>query len=140
MPFVSITRLRIRSWWYVPPFLAHALRSAWQAKTTQANFAVSLLADRGRVYWTRTIWNDEAAMRSFRLSSAHGKVMPHILEWCDEASVVHWTQESHDPPSWAEAHRRTHQDGRRSRVNHPSEGQCRFEFPEPRISAELKFK
>ena len=140
MPFVSITRLRIRSWWYVPPFLAYALRSAWQAKTAPANLAVSLLSDRGRIFWTRTIWNDEAAMRSFILSGAHREVMPRLLEWCDEASVVHWTQDSREPPSWAEALRRTHQDGRRSKVNHPSDAQRRFEYPETRGGTELKFK
>ena len=97
MPFVSITRLRIRSWWYVPPFLVYAQRSAWQAKTAPANLAVSLLSDRGRIFWTRTIWNDEAAMRSFILSGAHGRSCPRLLEWCDEASVVHWTQDSREP-------------------------------------------
>ena len=77
---------------------------------------------------------------SFMLSGAHREVMPRLLEWCDEASVVHWTQDSREPPSWAEALRRTHQDGRRSKVNHPSDAQRRFEYPETRGGTELKFK
>jgi hypothetical protein len=32
MPFVSITRLRVRSWRYLPGFLIQALRTARQAK------------------------------------------------------------------------------------------------------------
>lgn len=140
MPFVSITRLRIRSWRYVPPFLVYALRSVWQAKTAPANLAVSIMSDHGRVFWTRTIWNDEAAMRSFMLSGAHREVMPRLLKWCDEASVVHWTQESREPPSWAEALRRTLQEGRRSKVTHPSDAQRRFEYPKPLVRTELKFK
>jgi Domain of unknown function (DUF3291) len=140
MPLVSITRLRIRSWRYVPAFLVYALRAAWQAKTAPGNLAVTLLTDQARVFWTRTIWNDEAAMRSFMASGAHRNVMPHLLEWCDEASVVHWTQDSREPPSWAEALRRTLRDGRRSKVNHPSDGHRRFEFPEPTGGTELRFK
>jgi len=132
--------LRVRSWRYVPGFLVDALRSAWQAKTTPANLAVSLLSDRSRVYWTRTVWSDEAAMRSFMVSGAHRRTMPRLLDWCDEASVVHWVQDAHEPPSWLEAHRRMRQDGRRSRVNHPSDGQLRFAFPEPRVGRELTLK
>jgi len=140
MPFVSITRLRVRSWRYIPVFLVGAVRSAWQARSAPANLAVSLLRDRGRVYWTGTLWNDEAAMRSFMMSGAHRRTMPHLLDWCDEASVVHWTQDADAPPSWPEAHRRMLQDGRRSRVNHPSDRQLRFTFPEPRVGLELKLK
>jgi hypothetical protein len=79
-------------------------------------------------------------MRSFMMSGAHRQTMPHLLDWCDEASVVHWTQNADEPPSWPEAHRRMLQDGRRSRVNHPSDRQLRFTFPEPRVGVELKLK
>ena len=43
-----------------------------------------------------------------------------LAEWCDEASVVHWTQETADLPEWHEAHRRMVAEGRASRVRHPS--------------------
>ena len=42
--------------------------------------------------------------------------------------------------AWREAHRRMQQHGRRSKVNHPSERQLRFELPEPSMGAELRFK
>jgi hypothetical protein len=61
--------------------------------------------------------------------------MPHLLEWCDEASVAHWVQDGADPPSWQEAYRAMREKGRRSRVNHPSEGHRRFEFPAPQTQA-----
>jgi hypothetical protein len=59
--------------------------------------------------------------------------MPHLLDWCDEASIVHWTQEMPDVPSWPEAHRRMQQQGRPSKVRHPSEAHQRFEIPPPRV-------
>jgi hypothetical protein len=82
-------------------------------------------------------------MRSFMLSGAHRRVMPRLLEWCDEASLVHWIEEASEVPSWSESHRRLQQDGRRSKVNYPSEAQRRFEIPPPRprrMTTELTFK
>jgi hypothetical protein len=140
MPFVSITRLRVRSWRYLPAFLFQALRAARQAKAASGSLAVSVLRDADLAFWTRTVWIEEAAMRSFMVSGTHRRVMPRLLEWCDEASVVHWVQDSPEPPSWPESHRRMQQEGRRSKVNHPSEAQRRFEIPAPRRTAELKFR
>jgi heme-degrading monooxygenase HmoA len=140
MPFVSITRLRVRSWRYLPAFLVQSLRSARQAKAAPGNLAVSLLRDADLAFWTRTLWIDEAAMRAFMVSGVHGHVMPRLLHWCDEAAVAHWTQESVAPPTWPEAHRRLRQDGRPSKVSHPSPAQRRFEFPTPRTGAERTIK
>jgi Domain of unknown function (DUF3291) len=140
MPFVSITRLRVRSWRYLPAFLIQSLRSARQAKVTSGSLAVSILRDVNLAFWTRTVWHDEAAMRSFLLSGAHRRGMPHLLEWCDEAAVAHWVQDGPDPPSWEQSCQRLLREGRRSKVNHPSDAQARFTIPEPRNTVELKFK
>jgi Domain of unknown function (DUF3291) len=135
MPFVSITRLRVRSWRYLPAFLLHSLRAARQAKAAAGNLSVGLLRDAGLAFWTRTLWRDEAAMRAFMLSGAHRRVMPQLLHWCDEAATVHWMQEASEPPSWEEAHRRLQQEGRPSKVNQPSPAQQRFAYPPPREKA-----
>ena len=140
MPFVSITRLRVRTVRYLPNFVASSLRAAWQARTGPGNVAVSILADSHCAFWTRTVWNDEAAMRTFMLSGIHVRIMPRLLDWCDEASLVHWVQESVVPPPWEEAYRRMLAGGRRSRVRHPSAAHQRFEFPPPSTRAELKLK
>ena len=135
MPFVSITRLRVRSWRYLPAFLIQSVRAVRQARRAVGNLGVSVLRDANLAFWTRTVWIDETAMRSFMRSGVHRRVMPRLVEWCDEASVAHWLQEVPEPPSWQEAHRRLQRQGRRSRVNHPSEAQRRFEIPAPRMSA-----
>ena len=69
--------------------------------------------------------------------------MRRLPQWCDEAAVAHWTQESPQPPSWEEAHQRLQQSGRPSKVNHPSEAHHNnLSIPAPLIrpSNELRFK
>jgi hypothetical protein len=135
MPLVSITRLRVRRWRYLPGFLLYAFASVLQARRALGSLAVSVLNDANFAFWTRTVWTDEAAMRAFMLSGAHRRVMPRLLNWCDEASVVHWIQDTAEAPPWPEAHRRLQAEGRRSRVRHPSEGQRSFAIPAPRTNA-----
>ena len=106
MPFVSLTRLRIRAWRYLPIFLVQTFRSAWQAKSAKNCLSVFVLREAHRTFWTRTVWTDAPAMKFFMLSGVHRKVMPSLLELCDEASVADWVQDSLKPPSWEEAHRR----------------------------------
>lgn len=142
MPFVAMTRLRVRSWRYLPSFLVWALRSALQARSAQGSLAVAVLAEARRTFWTRTVWADQASMRAYMVAGAHRRVMPRLLEWCDEAAVAHWTQEVAAPPPWQEAHRRMQLDGRPSKVNHPSEAHRRFQIPAPVVSrrGELCFR
>jgi hypothetical protein len=68
MPLVSITRLRVRALRYLPIFSFNALRAARQAKTASGNLAVSLLADANFAFWTRTLWQDDTAMRAFMVA------------------------------------------------------------------------
>ena len=134
MPLVSITRLRVRSWRYLVPFLYFAVRSSRQAKAAEGILAVSLLRDANNTFWTRTVWTTEPAMKSFMLSGPHRQVMRHLLEWCDEAAVVHWVQESADEPGWSEAHRRMQQQGRPSKVNHPSPAHEEYSIAPPKVA------
>ncbi len=140
MPLVSVTRLRVRKWRFLPAFLAGALRSALQAKSATGAIRVAALADARRAFWTCTVWDDEVSMRAFLNSGIHRRVMPQLLDWCDEAAVAHWEQESSETPSWREAHERMRRAGRRSRVRFPSAAQEQFEIPEPRTTAELRLK
>jgi hypothetical protein len=75
-------------------------------------------------------------------SGVHRAVMPRLLEWCDEASVAHWLQDSMQTPTWEEVHQRMQRDGRRSKVNHPSEAQRNFDIPAPKMLriGELRLK
>jgi len=132
MPLVSITRLRLRSWLFFPGFVWYAMRSDMQARRAPGNRAVKTMREPGNIFWTATAWDSENAMKQFRGSDAHGRVMPKLLNWCDEASVARWTQDTDVLPTWQDAHRRMVAEGRRSRVHHPSTAQERFEIPPPR--------
>jgi hypothetical protein len=81
-----------------------------------------------------TAWKDETAMNAFRIARAHGDVMRELLNWCDEAAVVHWDQEISELPSWQDAHRRMVTEGRRSKVNYPSPAQTSNHIPAPEPS------
>jgi Domain of unknown function (DUF3291) len=140
MPLVSITRLRVRSFRYLPAFLLGSLRSAREAKNASGNLAISMLSDAHLAFWTRTLWTDERAMRAFMFAPAHRAVMPKLLQWCDEAAVTHWLQEVLEPPSWQETHRRLQQEGRASKVDYPSEAQLRFSIPPPKTTRQLTLK
>lgn len=141
MPFVSITRLRVRSWWFMPGFLLYAFRSARQASRAEGNLSVKLLNDRRRAFWTATLWTNEPAMKQFMLAGAHRVAMRKLLHWCDEAALAHWDQEGDVLPTWPEAHARLQTEGRRSRVNHPSPAHVVYQIPEPRMGpSEVKLK
>lgn len=48
------------------------------------------MREAGNTFWTITAWENAETMNTFRTSGAHLAVMPKLLNWCDEASVVHW--------------------------------------------------
>jgi quinol monooxygenase YgiN len=128
---ISITRLRVRSLWFLPGFIFYATRSASQARNAPGNLGVGLLRDAKNTFWTKTAWQDEAALRAFMMATPHRRAMGKLAEWCDEASVVHWNQETPDLPGWQEAHRRMIAEGRPSRVRHPSAAHQGLKIPPP---------
>ena len=131
---ISVTRLRVRSFVYLPEFIWHTFRSASQAEHTRGFLGGRMLINAKNVYWTLTAWDGDDAMNQFRTAAAHRRAMPKLLNFCDEASVVHWSQETAELPSWEESHRRMVMEGRSSKVNHPSPDQLAREFPLPEPS------
>lgn len=123
MPLIAVTRLRIRSLRFLLPFAWSTWRSFRQAKRALGNLGVKLRKAEGFAFWTLTAWRDDAAMRAYRITSPHRDAMPKLLEWCDEAAVAHWDQESAELPTWETAERRLAESGRLSKVNHPSADQ-----------------
>jgi hypothetical protein len=140
MPFVSITRLRVRLWRYFPMFALQTFKSGRQAAKAEGNLATRLLRDRRSTFWTATMWTTEAAMKDFMLGGAHRQAMGKLPDWCDEAAVVHWTQENAEQPTWQEAWARLQREGRRSKVNHPSSTHTAHQFPEPHVRRTGEFR
>ena len=73
-------------------------------------------------------------MRAYMMRGDHRIAMPHLLEWCDEASVVHWNQDDDILPSWTEADRRMRGEGRPSKVRHPSIAHATLAYHKPRTT------
>jgi len=132
MPFVSLTRLRVRSLRYLLQFVWQALKTGRQAETSAGFLGGRLLRESKNTFWTITAWEHEAAMRAYRNAGAHRTVMPKLLDWCDEAAIAHWNQESPELPDWLAAHQRMMKDGRSSKVNHPSPAHIAHHLPAPR--------
>ncbi len=138
MTFVSLTRIRIRSIRFLPLFALHTWRSVRQIKRARGFQTGALLADRRWTFWTMTAWDSEESMRQFMVSGSHKDAIPHLLEWCDEATVAHWTQAEGEVPSWIEADRRMRECGRSSKVRNPSPQQATRSFSAPRTTAVAK--
>ena len=132
MPVVSITRLRIRAWRFMPAFAFYAVRSRMQAAKAEGNRGLNLLREPGNIFWTATVWDSEAAVKQFMLAQPHGEAMLRLMHWCDEASVVRWSQDTIELPDWLEAHRRMQSEGRPSKVRFPSAAHHRHEIPPPK--------
>src|SRR5207244_12899980 len=105
MAFASVTRLRVRAWGFLPMFLIQSFRAAQQAKSAEGSLAVALLRQLQNTYWTRTVRKSESAMTAFMLTGADRGVMRKLLNWCGEAALVAWTQDSQRPPEWLEGGR-----------------------------------
>jgi hypothetical protein len=119
MAFVSVTRLRPRAWRFLPQLLLHTWRSARVIGAASGFHGGYLATGRGPVFWTITVWTDEAAMRAFRGAEPHLSAMPLLMQICDEAAVAHWTAASPAPPAPEEA-ARAMAHGRLSKLKNPS--------------------
>jgi Antibiotic biosynthesis monooxygenase len=134
MALVSVTRLRVRSLRYILQFMWEATSSARQAEHSPGFLGGRLLRNPGNVFWTITAWEDAAAMNAYRTAGAHRRAMPKLLIWCNEATVVHWNQESSGVPSWQEAHQHMLKEGKPSKVNYPSPAHVANDIPAPKPS------
>ena len=117
---VSVTRLRVRRWWFLPSFALHTWRVARQVQGSAGFLGGAFGLELPFCFWTVTVWTDEQSMRGFRNHDAHMKAMPRLRHWCDEASYIHWQQDGASTPTLASAFERLRDIGKTSKVNHPS--------------------
>ena len=138
MPLVAVTRLHIRSDEFLSAFFDAAFASGAEAEQAAGNLSSDATVEPdGLTFWTRTVWTDVEAMRTFMRLPAHGAAMPMLREWCDEAALVHWEQDGERAPAWRDAHDRLQRDGRTSRVNNPSPAQEAFTIPSPNLPDDI---
>jgi len=138
MAFIGVTRLRVRSVRFLPAFAVHFLRTRRQVRQAPEFRGGSVLPDRHWTFWTMTAWDSQESMRRYMTTPPHRTTMPYLLDWCDEASVVHWDQPEDALPSWHEAHRRMCENGRASKVRNPSPQHATLSYPPPCVAAATK--
>ena len=97
---VSVTRLRLRSFLYLIPFIIRAQALSKQALGSAGCRGVRTRKTRGLAFWTLTLWDDEKSLRAYVSTSPHRDAIPKLSTWCDEAAVTHWLQESGAAPDW----------------------------------------
>ena len=130
MYFVSATRLKLSSVFYLPRFMAANNASANQVKLTPGFIAGKELMDKGLTFWTLTLWQADADMKSFRNSPAHRKAMQQLPNWCNEATFTHWLQEEPTLPDWETAHQRIVNEGIVSKLRNGTDRHQSKAFPE----------
>jgi hypothetical protein len=132
---VSVTRLKLRSWLFVLPFMRANGRVGRQAGAAAGFRQGRLLLDHGLVFWTLTGWDSAEAMKAYRDSGPHAAVMPRLQDWCDEASTAQWSTDVDGLPDWSEVYRRMIGQGRASRLKRPSSRHASMSIAPPAQSA-----
>ena len=129
MPFVSVTRLRVKSILYLIPFMRANEASVKALKASTGLLKGKELIDKKLTFWTITLWENEEAMKGFRGSEAHRKAMQYLPKWCNEASYHHWIQEQDEFPGWDTIAEKLFSEGKLSKVRTPSSAQVNNQFP-----------
>lgn len=129
MPFISVTRLRVKSLFYIIPFMRANEASVKELKIAEGLIKGMELIDKKLTFWTITMWQDEASMKGFRGSPSHRIAMQHLPNWCNEASYHHWIQEGLEFPDWQTVAEKLFTEGKLSKVRNPSKAQIENQFP-----------
>jgi hypothetical protein len=101
MVYVSITGLRLKSPLYAPLFWWHAIPSMVQAKGADGNISADARTING-VKHTLTVWRDQAAMRAYLVSGAHGAAMRQFHRMATGHTFGFLAEAA---PGWDEVHR-----------------------------------
>src|SRR5436190_399991 len=109
---VSVTRLRLRSIRFLLGFIIDARRSERQAQSTAGCLGTRTRKTAGLAFWTLTFWESEASLRAFVSGAPHRKIMPKLVDWCDEAAVARWVHDEASRPTWDSATTRLREHGR----------------------------
>ena len=65
MPFVSVTRLRVKSMFYLLSFMRANESSVKELKVSKGLLKGKELIDKKLTFWTITLWEDEESMKKF---------------------------------------------------------------------------
>ncbi len=84
---ISITRLRLNHFWYLPAFIKTSRACVMQAVANKNCVGGATFVGPGLTFWTATLWSDEKSMREYTKSGDHFKAYPLLAQWCSEAAT-----------------------------------------------------
>lgn len=113
----------------MPGFMSANGASVKQLRITPGFKMGKELIDKGFTFWTLTLWEKDADMKSFRNSEPHRRAMQKLPEWCKEATYTHWLQEDPILPDWDIVYERIIKEGIISKLRNPSEHHLVKSFP-----------
>lgn len=99
MPYVSITGLKVKSFWHWPRFAWHAVRSMTQARKAEGCLRAEARTIKG-VQHTLSVWVDRNAMRNFMMAGAHRHAMRDFRKIAEGSTYGY---EAEIAPDWPEA-------------------------------------
>ena len=70
-----VTEARVRSWWVLPRFVWHSVSAVRQAETLPGCLGTRVFLGGPLLWYTATVWREEADMRDFVRSGAHRRAM-----------------------------------------------------------------
>ena len=100
--YVSVTGLKVKTFWYYPTFYKHAVPSVMQAKSSPGNVFTDTRMRNG-IQHTLTVWKDKASMLAFLRSGAHAQAMKVTKQISDMSETKVYGYESDTMPTWEEA-------------------------------------
>src|SRR5687768_4222159 len=130
MAFISITRLKVKSLFYLPKFMMANEASVRALVKIKGFLKGKELIDKNLTFWTLTMWDNDTSMKEFRNSAPHRKAMQNLPAWCNEASYFHWTQTDPDLPGWHVASERLISEGKLTKVRNPTPRHLANKFPQ----------
>ena len=131
MPYLSITRLKLKSPLLLLPFLLKTEQVIHQIKTSPGFLQGKLLATLDLSMWTATLWVSEADLRSFYQEGAHRHAMKKLSLWASEATSGHSSVTTDMIPSWEEMRIQLGNTGRFHSLQQPSVHHLRQVIPPP---------
>jgi len=100
MPYLSMTRLKLKSPGYLPSFLVHNGQIVKEIRVSDGFLKGKQGVTLDLSMWTTTLWDSYTNLQKFYRSGSHRKVMSQIDVWSSEAVSGHREVHSFDLPSW----------------------------------------
>ena len=120
---VSITRLRLRSWFRIFKFYELSTPAIDQAIKDPNCLAGATYTGPGPTFWTATVWNDEASMRNYTQTGAHQATLSWFARICSEGAMTQYKSKKIELPEQHEIAKKLAQAPKFFRVDKPSAAQ-----------------